>query len=232
MNELVCVEQAGRVIRIRMDDGKVNAMNPPMLSALHAAFDRAAHDSSVVVLSGRDAIFSAGFDLKVFSAGNPNAIRAMLRAGAELALKILSFPVPVITVTTGHAYPMGAFLMLAADWRIGTAGSWRIGMNEVEIGLTVPRFALEIARQRLTPAYFSRTAITAEMFAPDEAERAGFLDQVVAPNALDAAVDAAIARMLRLDFAAHRATKLRARAGAIAAVRAAIDDELPELTTA
>ena len=116
--------------------------------------------------------------------------------------------------------------MLAADWRIGAEGAWRIGLNEVQIGLTVPRFALEVARQRLTPAYFSRTAVTGEMFGPDEAIKAGFLDELTPPAGLAAAVEAAVERMERLDPAAHAATKLRARAGAIAAVRAAIDEDL------
>jgi enoyl-CoA hydratase len=226
MSELVTYERSGPSARIRMDDGKVNVMNVPMLSALHAAFDRAAADGVMVVLSGRDAIFSAGFDVKVFSSGDVQETVRMLKLGAELALKILGFPAPVITVTTGHAYPMGAFLMLAADWRIGAAGAWRVGMNEVQIGLTVPRFALEIARQRLTPAYFNRTAITGEMYGPEEALTAGFLDVVTPLEALQGAVSAAVERLDRLDRAAHAATKLRARAGAIAALRAAIDEEL------
>jgi enoyl-CoA hydratase len=99
-------------------------------------------------------------------------------------------------------------------------------MNEVQIGLTVPMFALEVARQRLTPAYFSRTALTAEMYGPAEALEAGFLDQLVPVADLAGAVDAAAARLEGLNGAAHAATKLRARAGAIAAIRAAIRDEL------
>jgi enoyl-CoA hydratase len=225
MSEPLSYERVGRSARIRMDDGKVNVMNVGMLSALHRAFDRAAAESAIVVLSGRETIFSAGFDVKVFSAGDAEGSRTMVRLGAELALKVLAFPTPVITVATGHAYPMGAFLMLAADWRIGSEGEWRTGLNEVQIGLTVPLFALEVARQRLIPAYFSRTAVTGEMYGPEEARTAGFLDQVVSRADLAAAVDAAVERMGQLDFAAHAATKRRARAGAIAAVRAAIDDE-------
>src|SRR6185369_5134785 len=226
MAELVTYERSGRRARIRMNDGKVNVMNAAMLSALHGAFDRAAADNAVAILSGRDTMFSAGFDVKVIGSGVIEDIRTMLSLGAELALKILSFPTPVITVTTGHAYPMGAFLMLAADWRIGAEGAWRIGMNEVQIGLTVPHFALEIARQRLTPAYFSRTAITGEMFGPEEARTAGFLDVVTPIDGLASAVAAAVERLERLDAVAHAATKLRARAGAIAAIRSAIDEEL------
>ncbi|MDQ0464128.1 enoyl-CoA hydratase [Caulobacter ginsengisoli] len=226
MTHPITVTRQANATRIRMDDGKVNVMNPAMLSALHAAFDQAAADGDVAVLEGRDNIFSAGFDLKVFASGDGAASREMLYLGATLALKLLSFPRPVVTVTAGHAYPMGAFLMLGADWRIGADAGWRGGLNEVQIGLTIPSFALEMARQRLTPAHFSRTAMTAELFEPQEALTAGLVDQLVPREDLEAATQAAITRMAGLDRAAHAATKLRARAGAIAAVKAAIEAEL------
>jgi enoyl-CoA hydratase len=229
MTGLVSYERTGRVARIRMDDGKLNVMSPAMLTALHEAFDRAADEQAIAVLTGRDTVFSAGFDLKVFRAGDTEGGRVMVKLGAELALKLLSFPAPVIAAAAGHAYPMGAFLMLASDWRIGAEGHWVTGLNEVRIGLTVPRFALEIARQRLTPAYFSRTAMTGELYEPAEALAAGFLDQLVPADGLEAAIDAAIARMEALDLASHAATKRRARAASIQAVRAAIDQDLGPL---
>ena len=107
---------------------------------------------------------SAGFDLRTFERGLAAGV-AMVRAGAELVLRLLAFPQPVLTVCTGHAYPAGAFLMLAADVRLGAAGPWRIGMNEVAIALTVPNFAVELARHRLTPPGFARIT-SAAMFAP------------------------------------------------------------------
>ena len=109
----------------------------------------------------------------------------MVKAGAELALRILSFPTPVVAACQGNAFPMGAFLIMSSDHRIAAEGNYRIGMNEVAIGLTVPRFAIEIARQRLTPAYFSRVVMTAEMFGPVEAVTAGFFDRVVPAEDLD-----------------------------------------------
>lgn len=226
MTSPITVIRQGPATRISMDDGKVNVMNPTMLSALHAAFDQAAADGDVAVLEGRDNIFSAGFDLKVFAGGDAAASREMLYLGATLALKLLSFPRPVLTVTAGHAYPMGAFLMLGADWRIGADEGWRGGLNEVQIGLTIPSFALEMARQRLTPAHFSRTAMTGELFEPQEALTAGLVDQLVPRADLEAATLAAIERLAGLNAAAHIGTKRRARAGAIAAVQAAIDAEL------
>lgn len=228
MTGLLTYDRQGAAAHIVMDDGKANAMSPAMLSALHEAFDRAAAEGAMPVLrSGRPGVFSAGFDLKVMAGGDGAAVGRMVRMGAELALKVLSFPLPVVTATAGHAYPMGAFLMLSADWRIGAQGPWQTGFNEVLIGLTIPTFALEIGRQRLTAAIFSRTAMTGEMYGPEAALAGGFIDELVAPEALDAAIDAAVERLAGVQPGPHHATKLRARGAAIAAVRAAIDAELP-----
>lgn len=209
-----------------MDDGRLNVMSPAMLGALHAAFDRAAHAKAVVVLHGRSDVFSAGFDLKTLRGGTAADFFSMLRLGSELALKILSFPTPVISVIEGHAYPMGAFLTLASDWRVGVEGDWLIGLNEVQIGIPAPRFAIELARQRLAPAYLSRTTVTGEMFAPSEAKDAGFLDQLTSRDDLASAVEGVVARMLSADRHSHALTKARLRGTAITALRRAIDEDI------
>ena len=139
-------------------------------------------DGAVVVLTGRDGYFSAGFDLKVFSAGDPDRVVEMLRLGATLTERMLSFPTPVIVACSGHAIAAGSFVLLAADARIGVDGPFQIGLNEVKIGLTVPWFAIELARGRLTPAHFDRAVVTARCMTPSEGVVAGFLDQLVRPR--------------------------------------------------
>ena len=226
MAEPLTYELDGRTASITMDDGKVNVFSIPMLHSLHAAFDRAESDGAVVLLSGREGYFSAGFDLKVVAGTDRDQIVEILTLGARLAERILSFPTPVVVACTGHAFPAGAFLLLSADLRIGASGPFRIGLNEVRIGMTVPLFAIEIARQRLHPAAFDRTVVSAHMYGPEEAVAAGFLDQVVAPEALRTASLEAAAALCELDFVAHKVTKLRARAGSLSALRSAIEREL------
>jgi enoyl-CoA hydratase len=209
---------------IALDDGKVNALSAELLGELGEALDAAERAGAVVALSGRPGVFSAGFDLRTFERGAA-AGAAMVRAGAELVLRLLGFPRPVLTVCAGHAYPAGAFLMLAADVRLGAAGPWRIGMNEVAIGLTVPKFAVELARHRLAPPGFARIT-TAPMFAPDEALRLGYLDRVLPEAELAAAAREEAERLCALDRASFAATKARINARALEAVRAALDEEL------
>jgi enoyl-CoA hydratase len=226
MTELATYELDGRIATITMDDGKVNAFSIDMLTAVHAAFDRAEEDGAVVVLRGRDGYFSAGFDLKVFSGGDPDRVVEMLRLGATLAERVLSFATPVLVACSGHAVAAATFVALAADVRIGVDGPYRLGLNEVQIGLTVPWFAIELARQRLTPAHFDRAVVTAAMYTPAEAVEAGFLDRIVAPEELRSASLQAAETLAGLNAAAHTATKLRVRAGALTAIRTAIESEL------
>ncbi len=226
MSELVSYTLDGQIATIAMDDGKVNALSVTMLEALHAALDCAERDEAVVLLTGREGFFSAGFDLKVFASGDTDRVLQMLTLGATLCERILAFARPVVVACTGHAVAAGAFIPLVADSRIGVEGSYQLGLNEVRIGLTVPWFAIEIARQRLHPAHFDRALISAAMYDPSQAVAAGFLDRVVAPSALtEQALDAAAA-LAELNPAAHAATKLRVRGGALEALRAAIASEL------
>ncbi len=222
MGTLVTYELEGQIATITMDDGKVNVLSLGMLTQLDAALDQAAADRAVVVLAGRDGIFSAGFDLRVLTAGGSEAI-AMVRAGFELAERALSFPLPVVVACPGHAVAMGVFLLLSGDYRVGASGPYKITANEVAIGLTMPLAAVEICRQRLTPAHFNRAVLLAEPFSPDEAVAAGFLDQVVDADKLHEVARQTAEALTTLDIAAHAASKLRARGQALQAIRAGIE---------
>jgi enoyl-CoA hydratase len=207
-----------------VNDGKVNAMSVALMTEIGAALDEAERAKAVVILRGRPGMFSAGFDLKTFRLGLEPTL-AMLRAGAGLVSRILAFPQPVLTVCEGHAYPMGAFLMLSADARFGLQGPFSIGLNETAIGLTLPTFAVELARHRLAPPGFARVASGA-LFPPEEALRLGYLDRVLSPEALEGEVLAEAQRLRDLDQPSFAATKARINAPVLRAIAAAVADEL------
>jgi enoyl-CoA hydratase len=222
MSTLVTYELRDGIATISMDDGKRNALSLEMLSQLNGALDRARTDRAAVVLTGRAGVFSAGFDLRVFMAGGVEAYE-MVKTGFELGARILAFPAPVVVACNGHAIAMGVFLVLSGDYRVGAAGEHRIGANEVAIGITMPHFGVEICRQRLAPAHFQRAVINAEIYRPEEAVAAGFLDRVVPAADLEDVAWTTAAELARLDRDVHSATKLRARDQALRAVRAAIE---------
>src|SRR5215469_77161 len=222
MGTLVGYQLRDSVATITMDDGKVNVLSLAMLSELGAALDRATADRAVVVLTGREGVFSAGFDLPVLRGGG-TAAAELLHAGFELAERMLAFPTPVLVACSGHAVAMGVFLVLSGDYRIGARGPFKLTANEVAIGMAVPQAAVEICRQRLTPACFNRAVLLAEVFSPQDAVAAGFLDRVVPPAELAAAAAGTAAELAGLDLDAHAASKLRARHTALTALREAID---------
>jgi enoyl-CoA hydratase len=214
---------------ITMDDGKANALSFEMLDAIGAALDRAEADQAAVVLCGREGRFSGGFDLKVLLSAGPDTPR-LLRAGFELSLRMLSLPLPVVVACTGHAYAMGAFLLLSGDHRIGIDDpAYRITANEVAIGMTMPRAAIEICRQRLSPTHHDRAVILAEVFDPAAAVTAGFLDAVVPAAELRGAARAKAAELLTRHPGALAGTKARVRAATFEALRSAIEADDAEL---
>jgi enoyl-CoA hydratase len=221
MTDLVSYQLSDSIATLTMDDGKANVMSPQMLASLNGALDRAAADRAVVVLTGRAGMFSAGFDLSVLAAGGERAA-GMLNQGFELAHRLLSFPLPVVIACSGHALAMGSFLVLAADYRIGVEGAFKIGANEVAIGMTMPFSAAEICRQRLAPAHFTRAVLTAEIYAPQDAVAAGFLDRVVAAPDLQEQARQVALRLAKLNMPAYIATKLRVRDSLLTALRSAI----------
>jgi enoyl-CoA hydratase len=204
---------ADDVATITLDDGKVNALGPDMQATLMADLDRAEADGAIVVLTGRERILSAGFDLRAPA----EAWQGMVAGGARLAERLLAFPRPTVVACNGSAVAMGAMVLLAADVRIGVGGEHRIGLNEVAIGLTLPWFAIALAQHRLTRPAADHAAVTGQLLGPEEAREAGYLD-VVAED-LPAATAEAVAALKRVDADAHARTKLRIREAVLAGVR-------------
>jgi enoyl-CoA hydratase len=167
------------VARIRIDVGKVNALTLDSIEALLACLETARHDNaSAVVLSGRTGVFSAGFDLNEVrrSSQSRDALRVKL---TEMMLRLFEFDRPVVIACTGHALAAGAALLLTADWRIGVAGPYKLGFNEMSVGVPISGFTAELVRYRM-PAPRFESIMTAQLFRPEEAVRAGLLDEVVA----------------------------------------------------
>ena len=215
----------GGVATIRIDDGKRNALSPEVLRELHAAFDRAETDKATVILTGRDDVFSAGFDLKVMKRGGATALR-MLRAGYRLPARVMAYPYPVIAACNGHCLAMGVFLMLSADYVIGSKGDYRIAANEVAIGMTMPRVAAAVLQHRLTPAAFQRAVTLSEYFDVETASEVGFFDEIVDPTALMSRAAALAADLNGLDRHAHTASKRRIRAATLRRIRRSVWPDL------
>jgi enoyl-CoA hydratase len=226
MSETVQYERTGDVALITFDDGKANALSHAAIDAIGAHLDHAERDTKAVVLAGRPGRFSAGFDLSVMKAG-PDGVRALVKAGAELCLRLYTFPRPVVVACTGHALAAGAIMLMSTDVRIGAAGEFKIGMNEVAIGMPVPVFAVELARDRLSRRHLTAATTLATIYDPTGALDAGYLDRVVEA---DTVVDTAVARATELAAGlvarGFAATRANLRGGIATHIRETLDEDL------
>lgn len=220
-SQFVHYDLQNQIATITMNDGGKNLMSPKMLAALNKALDQAEKDKAVVIITGHDNTFSAGFDLRVLKSGAQKAF-GMLNEGFALTTRLLSFPTPVIMACNGHAVAMGVFILLSGDYRIGVEGPFKIVANEVAIGMTMPATAIEVCKQRLNPAHFVRTVMLAEEYAPSNAVEAGFFDCTVLSKEelMKKAMEVAVS-YTQLDLDAHYKTKLRTRKHLIQAMKRA-----------
>jgi enoyl-CoA hydratase len=213
------------VATIGIDDGKRNALSPDVLRELYAALDRAEADGAVVVLTGREDVFSAGFDLNVMKRGGARAL-GMLRSGYALTARVLAYPHPVVVACNGHVMAMGVFLMLSADYVIGSRGDFKVSANEVALGLTMPRVAAAMLEHRLTPAAYQRAVTLSEFFDVETALKSGFFDELVEPAGLMDRAGKVAEDVKQLHARAHKDSKRRIRAKLIRRIRRSIPLDL------
>jgi enoyl-CoA hydratase len=224
MNDLVSYHLEEGIATLTLNNGKVNAISPDVIVALNAALDQARQDRAIVILTGQPGILSGGYDLKVMTS-NAEAAIELVAQGSTLARRMLAHPFPIIVACPGHAVAKGAFLLLSADYRIGVEGPFSIGLNEVQIGMTMHHAGIELARDRLHKSAFHRAVINAEMFDPAGALAAGFLDKVVGVEHLHEAALQAAAQLKKLNMNAHGKTKLKVRKALLEALDAAIEQD-------
>lgn len=212
MTDFVSYTLNDGVATIVINNGKANALSHDVFEELDQALDCAEQDKAVVILTGQPGIFSGGYDLKEMQKGM-NEAAALVTVGSKLTRRLAAFPFPVIGACSGHAIAKGAFIMLSVDYRIGVEGNFKLGLNEVAIGMTMHHAGIEIARHRLAPAHFYRSVINAEIYNPEGAVLAGFLDEVVASDQLLNRANELAQAFRKLNMRAHAQTKLKTKAG-------------------
>jgi len=210
MNEFVSYTSAENYAIITINNGKANAISHEVVAGLNACLDTAEAENKVVILTGKSGIFSAGFDLKVMIA-SPESAKELVTKGSKLSLRMLSFPQPIIVACSGHAIAKGAFLLLSADYRIGVEGDFKIGLNEVMIGMTMHNAGIAIAKARLSEVYLNRSVNNAEIYSSKQAVAAGFLDSIVPEDQLLPTAIKVAEMSAKLNKKAHAETKLKVR---------------------
>ncbi len=228
MTDLVNYTLNDGVATIVINNGKANALSHDVFEQLNKALDQAEQDKAVVILTGQPGIFSGGYDLKEMQKGMKEAA-ALVTVGSKLTRRLAAFPLPVIGACSGHAIAKGAFIMLSVDYRVGVEGSFKLGLNEVAIGMTMHHAGIEIARHRLAPAHFYRSVINAEIYNPEGAVAAGYLDEIVAPEQLLNRANEIAQGFRKLNMRAHAQTKVKAKAGYLELLDRSIEKDAENL---
>jgi enoyl-CoA hydratase len=184
----VTEELVGRVLVATIGHGKANALSHDAIAGIGAALDRVEQSDEsdettpgTLMITGTAGMLSGGFDLAVMRSGPREAGRLVTEGGALIA-RCFASPVPVVVACTGHAIAAGALLLLGADYRVGATGDFRIGLIETQIGMVLPRWAVELSEERLSRRHFQQATVTARIYDPAGAVDAGFLDAVAAPE--------------------------------------------------
>ena len=228
MTELVAYQCENGIATLTLNNGKVNAFSPQLIDDFNAALDRAEQAKAIVLVTGQPGILSGAYAPKAMTSSPQNAIDLVAK-GSTLARRMLAHPYPIIVACPGHAVAKGAFVLLSADYRIGVEGPFTIGLNEVLIGMTMHHVGIELARDRLRKNFFNRSVINGEMFNPQQALEAGFLDAVVAPEELMNAAKAMATQMKKVNMTAHKNTKLKTRKAFLETLDAAIEQDKQHL---
>jgi enoyl-CoA hydratase len=221
----VTEEVHGRVLVATIAHGKANALSYEVIAAIGAALDRVERSDEngpgALLVTGTPGMLSGGFDLAVMRSGAQEAGRLVTEGGA-LFTRCFASPAPVVVACTGHAIAAGALLMLGADYRVGALGDFRIGLIETQIGMVLPRWAVELSEERLSRRHFQQATVAARIYDPRGAVDAGFLDVAVEPGrVLDEAV-AEAERLAALPRAAYAGQVRMNRGARLARLEAAV----------
>ena len=174
----------GDVSIITLNDGKANVFSPEMSSTVSNLLDQVPGNKGSLIITGRPGIFSAGFDLKIISSGDADAVAAMVKAGFTLLARIYNFPRPVIAACSGHGVALGAFLLCCADYRLGAKGQFIVQANETRNNMSIPTPILEISKSRISKTHWYRAILNAEAYPVEKAIEPGYLDEVTEPDNL------------------------------------------------
>ena len=169
---------------ITLDDGKANVFSPKMIQDVNQCLDKVPTESGALIITGREGMFSAGFDLKIISAGDIQATMDMSLSGFKLLSRIFSFPRPILAACSGHGIALGTFLLCCCDYRVGVKGDFMIGANEMRTNMVIPIPILELISHRVSASHKYRAILGAEMYSIESGVEAGLIDQVVDPENL------------------------------------------------
>lgn len=210
MSEFTKVEIEDGIATITLDDGKANALGFTMIEHINKALDEAEAAADVIVMTGREGVMTAGFDLKVMR-NEPDRVMDLVTQGGQMLVRIFASHKPVLLASTGHGIAAGALLMLSGDYRISMAGDFKYGLNESAIGMVLPPYGMDLARFKLNQKFLDMAVVGADLYGPEMASQIGYTDEVAAADKFAARVREKAEYFKTLDAKAYAGNKRHIR---------------------
>ena len=167
---------------IKLDDGKANAFSYDMLSQVNELLKKVPRDSGALVITGREGLFSGGFDLKTLATGDMEKITKMVQLGYRLLLELFSFDRPIVAAVSGHSIALGLFVTCSADYRIAIDGKYVCQANEVRNNMDIPTQIMEIIKARVNKKYFYPAVYHSDAYSVQDSIEVGYIDEVVSED--------------------------------------------------
>ena len=201
------------ILELRLNRPPANALDSGLIASLYRGLEAAPREGArAVVLSGAPGMFSGGLDVPALVGLDRDAIRGLWQGLYDTMRAIATSPVPVAAAITGHSPAGGAVLAICCDYRVMAEGDFKIGLNEVRVGITLPPVLLRVLRRIVGDRQAERLAVGGLLVDSQEALRIGFVDEVVPVGEVTQAALHWCRTMLELPRAAMAATRQRARA--------------------
>jgi len=177
------INHDGGIRELRLARPPVNALNPEMIDTLTEALRSATGDGTrAVVLSGAPGLFSAGLDVPELLRLDRDGMIRFWNSLFGLLEMLARSPIPVVAAMTGHSPAGGTVIALFCDYRVMARGDFRLGLNEVQVGLVVPPVIHAALARLLGPYKAERHLVAGEMITAQAAGELGLVDEQVEPE--------------------------------------------------
>lgn len=218
----VRIEKKGRVAILRMDKGRGNAIDAPLVEDLIEASGQLSADDgvgAVLLASAHPKLFSPGLDLVGLMAYDRPAMERFMRRFAEMVWALYELKKPLVAAVGGHAIAGGCVLALTAEYRILKRGGFNIGLNEVRVGLPLPWSVALLLRSSIRPERLCEAGLLGRNFADEEALSAGLVQELAPAEGFEDLCLSRIEEFAEKDPVAYATTKAYLRSATVAEMK-------------
>lgn len=227
---MILTIEHGKVRELRLNRPPANALAPELVTRLKDAIERAPREGvRALVLSGTPGRFSGGLDVPLLLTLDRPAMATLWNDFYALLHALACSPIPIAAAITGHAPAGGTVLALFCDRRFVAQGEWKLGLNEVRVGIPLPPVILGALQRVVGMRQAEWLAVTGALISPAEAARIGLVDEVVPPDSTIKAAVGWCEELLSFPGTAVSLTRQKARADLAALFASGMDVELREV---